>query len=199
MLVSTMVSQSSRSQDCAGSVPSARPALLIRPRRVANSSGRLSTAALIAARSRTSRVSGSTRVFAESSPARACRRSSRRPVSTSDQPASAKRRAQASPKPEVAPVMNRVDDMGISSYGAEKRCPGILEPRRARLAIQLRTSLPRRLLKKRPTSRSPHRAWAAANSHQLVHRASHSFPEQLWQRHDHALGISAPARALIIF
>ena len=43
---------------------------------------------------------------------------------------------------------------------------------------------------KRPTSRNPHRAWAAANSHQLVHRASHSFPEQLWQRDDHALGIS---------
>src|SRR5690606_39053907 len=46
--------------------------------------------------------------LADSSSLRACRRSLRRPVSTSAQPASAKRRAVARPKPEVAPVMKAI-------------------------------------------------------------------------------------------
>ena len=49
-----------------------------------------------------------TGTFADSSLCSSSRRSLRRPVRTSAQPASAKRRAVARPKPEVAPVMNTI-------------------------------------------------------------------------------------------
>jgi hypothetical protein len=114
MLVSTMVSQSSRSHLGAGSTPRARPALLISPRSLANEGGRLAIASSMAWRSRTSSTRPWTSVCFDKSAHRALRRSSRRPVSTSFQPASAKRRAQASPKPEVAPVINRVLDIVFS-------------------------------------------------------------------------------------
>ncbi|MNE40980.1 hypothetical protein D3C80_1350280 [compost metagenome] len=110
-----MVSQSSRLQFCAASTPSARPALLTRPRIFSNPAGRLAMACSMALRSRTSSTRPCTSVLADSSAHRASRRSLRRPVRISFQPASAKRRAVASPKPEVAPVMNTVDVMLCSS------------------------------------------------------------------------------------
>ncbi|MNY15862.1 hypothetical protein D3C86_1490980 [compost metagenome] len=109
-----MVSQSSRSHLGAGSTPRASPALLINPRSLAKDGGRLAIASSMALRSRTSSTRPWTSVCFDSSAHNALRRSSRRPVSTSFQPASAKRRAQASPKPEVAPVINRVLDIVFS-------------------------------------------------------------------------------------
>ncbi|MDT4848250.1 hypothetical protein FQZ97_823370 [compost metagenome] len=114
MLVSTMVSQSSRLHLGAGSAPSARPALLIRPRIFSYLAGSPAMAASMACRSRTSSSRVCTSVSAESSSLSACRRAARRPVSTSDQPAWAKRLAQASPNPEVAPVMKTVEVMLFS-------------------------------------------------------------------------------------
>lgn len=122
-----MVSQSSRLQFCAASTPSARPALLTRPRNLSKPAGKLAMACSMALRSRTSSTRPCTSVLADSSAHRASRRSLRRPVSTSFQPASAKRRAVASPKPEVAPVMNTVDVMLCSSrwivIGSLAACP----------------------------------------------------------------------------
>ncbi len=108
MLVSIMVCQSARSTCCAGCGASARPALLTRQSIWRNSAGSCATTSCTAPAWRTSSVAICTGTFADSSPFSSSRRSLRRPVSTSAQPASAKRRAVARPKPEVAPVMNTI-------------------------------------------------------------------------------------------
>ena len=69
-------------------------------------SGRASSAARIAVSSRTSKQAVCT--ASPSSARRTSRRSARRPVATTCQPASTKRRAAARPKPAVAPVIRAV-------------------------------------------------------------------------------------------
>src|SRR4249919_1630724 len=107
MLVSIIVRQSSRLACCAGAVPWARPALLTSRSMLRKPSGSASSAACIASPSRTSKAAACTHLSPTWSTS-SCSRSARRPVATMRQPASAKRRAVARPKPDVAPVMKAV-------------------------------------------------------------------------------------------
>ena len=52
----------------------------------------------------------------------------RRPVRISDQPAAAKRRAAARPKPEVAPVMKMILDMGDKPLFSENLRASVPNP-----------------------------------------------------------------------
>ena len=173
MLVSTMVSQSSRSHLGAGSTPRARPALLISPRSVAKEGGRLAMAASIAWRSRTSSTRPWTSVCFDNSAHRAFRRSSRRPVSTSFQPASAKRRAQASPKPDVAPVINRVLDIVTSWNGLIHSLE--IDKQAAACPATFPGATSGFLDKKPPTCPSPCGPWPAANCTHLIHSPVHNL------------------------
>src|SRR5690554_351399 len=112
MLVSIMRCQSSRSALCAGPLPKAKPALLISTLGVSKRGGRELTLCSMACRS----VMSSSAIWVGTVlPRRCCkasRRSRRRPVRTRPQPAAANASAQASPIPDVAPVINT---MGVVS------------------------------------------------------------------------------------
>src|SRR6476620_3882059 len=115
MLVSIIVRQSSRLASCAGLVPCARPALLTSRSMLRKPSGSASSAACIASASRMSKAA-TWMVLRPICSASASSRSARRPVATMRQPASAKRRAVARPKPEVAPVTKTVLIIGLSGF-----------------------------------------------------------------------------------
>ncbi|SAQ55777.1 Uncharacterised protein [Klebsiella michiganensis] len=113
-LVSIIVFQSSRSTFCAGCGDSASPALLISVVISAKPAGSAATAAATASLSRTSSSIMCTGTCEASLSCSVFSRAKRRPLSTSDQPASAKTCAAASPNPEVAPVINTTLLVAIS-------------------------------------------------------------------------------------
>ena len=110
-LVSTIWFQSSSDASCAGSSPSARPALLTSRSIAARSGGSAAIACATAAPSRTS--SGRTKSRSSPSSARsASSRSTRRPAAMTRCPSRANRRAISAPNPDEAPVTRTI--MGAS-------------------------------------------------------------------------------------
>ena len=109
ILVSIIVSQSSKLPSYSGSKPRAKPALLIKTSICCHSSGRLLIAAVAALRFLTSKASANTLTpSASSSFFRLARSCALRPVMITSYPPCANLRAQASPIPLVAPVINTI-------------------------------------------------------------------------------------------
>ena len=106
LLVSIMSSQSSTLARCAGSRPSASPALLTRISISRHSAGRLAMVSSMAARLRTSNCT--VRTLSPNSSLSAFKRSLRRPVAITLCPLAIKRRVMLSPKPAVAPVTSTI-------------------------------------------------------------------------------------------
>src|SRR5690348_11913241 len=122
-------------------MPLASPALLIKTSGTRPALTRASAARLTAVRSRTSTTATErdTRCAVPSSAARRSRRSARRAQSTRFAPSAAKRRAHASPIPELAPV-TRISfpvirftrgspDVGLHAVGPHHRVAGIAPER----------------------------------------------------------------------
>ena len=109
ILVSTIISQSSKHPSYSGSRPSASPALLINTSISFHSAGKFSIHCVAFSRSRTSNANVITCVpFSASSLLISSRRCSLRPVSMRRSPLAANFLAQPSPIPLVAPVIKTI-------------------------------------------------------------------------------------------